>query len=142
MILKMYRIDPSSKVLKDVDVFTYETEDECLIHILEEHYQIGVDNEDIIIPFDEWIVENSFDSLERNGMWYDDFEFEIIDIKQQNPDIKQLIHHLNMAHNFILKNINEADNIDLEDMGGTIDEMIYMLEEIGDFEKYDGEGLA
>jgi hypothetical protein len=52
-------------------------------------------------------------------------------------DINQIKELLNQANNLIIKNIDNAHNIDLEDMSQSIEDMIYCLVEIEDFEVYE-----
>jgi len=52
-------------------------------------------------------------------------------------DINQIKELLNRANNLIIKNIDNAHNIDLEDMSQSIEDMIYCLVEIEDFEVFE-----
>jgi hypothetical protein len=52
-------------------------------------------------------------------------------------DINKIKELLTQANSLVIKNFDNAHNIDLEYMSQKIDDMVDELDEIGDFEKFE-----
>ena len=76
-VVKVYNLDPSSYKVKNVYVKVFNSLEESQRFIVEEHYKISFDNDDTDLELDEFLSENSFDSIVDE--LYDTFEFEIIE---------------------------------------------------------------
>ena len=76
-VVKVYNLDPSSYKVKNVNVKVFNSLEESQKFIVEEHYKIAFDNDDTDLELDEFLSENSFDSIVDE--LYDTFEFEIIE---------------------------------------------------------------
>ena len=76
-VVKVYNLDPSSYKVKNVNVKVFNSLEESQRFIVEEHYKISFDNDDTDLELDEFLSENSFDSIVDE--LYDTFEFEIIE---------------------------------------------------------------
>ena len=76
-VVKVYNLDPSSYKVKNVNVKVFNSLEESQRFIVEEHYKISFDNDDTDLELEEFLSENSFDSIVDE--LYDTFEFEIIE---------------------------------------------------------------
>ena len=76
-VVKVYNLDSSSYKVKNVYVKVFNSLEESQRFIVEEHYKISFDNDDTDLELDEFLSENSFDSIVDE--LYDTFEFEIIE---------------------------------------------------------------
>ena len=79
-IVKLFNVDPSSFKTEGCKVSIFESLNECKEFILEKHWEIDYDNCNNDLSFDEFKLENSYDELYENNLFYDNFEFEIEEV--------------------------------------------------------------
>ena len=77
-VVKLFKVDPSSFEVEDVKIEMFETLEESKKFIVKKHYEIDYDNCNTDLELDEFINENTFESLKDK--FYDTFEFEIEEI--------------------------------------------------------------
>jgi hypothetical protein len=77
-VVKLFKLDPSSFKIKDVKVNVFKTLDESKKFIVEKHWEIDYDNCNTDLELDEFLNENTFESLKDK--FYDTFEFEIEEV--------------------------------------------------------------
>lgn len=75
VILKIYRYDPSSYKLKDVETETYSSQDEAKKAAIAHNWQIAWDNGDTDLSKEEYIDKYSWDDLDNIS--YNTYSYEI-----------------------------------------------------------------
>ena len=77
-VVKLFELDSSSYKIENVKVKLFETLEESKRFIVEKHWEIDYDNCNTDLGLDEFLNENTFESLKDK--FYDTFEFEIEEI--------------------------------------------------------------
>ena len=79
-VVKLFNVYPSSFKTLGCKVSVFESLNECKEFILKKHWEIDYDNCNNDLSFDEFKLENSYDKLFENDLFYDNFEFEIEEV--------------------------------------------------------------
>ena len=79
-IVKLFNVDPSSFKTLGCKVSVFKSLNECKEFILEKHWEIDYENMGTDLSLDEFKLENSYDMLSENDLFYDNFEFEIEEV--------------------------------------------------------------
>ena len=79
-VVKLFKLDPSSFEMIGCNVKMFETLDECKKFIVKKHWEIDYDNCNTNLWLDDFLEENTFESLKDK--FYDTFEFEIEEVKK------------------------------------------------------------
>ena len=74
-VVKLFKLDPSSYKIENVKVKLFKTLEESKRFIVEKHWEIDYDNCNTDLGLEEFLNENTFESLKDK--FYDTFEFEI-----------------------------------------------------------------
>jgi len=77
-VVKLFKVDPSSFKIQGCKVNLFETLEESKQFIVKKHYEIAFDNCDTDLELDDFLNENTFESL--RDRFYDTFEFEIEEV--------------------------------------------------------------
>jgi hypothetical protein len=77
VILKIYRYDPSSLDLEDIDVEYFGSEEEAKKAALAHHWQVAFDNEDTDLSKEDFISQTNFDDFEP----YNNYDYKIVSDK-------------------------------------------------------------
>lgn len=74
-VVKLFNIDPSSYKIEGCEVYLFETLEESKRFIVEKHWEIDYDNCNTNLELDEFLKENTYESIQDK--LYDTFEYEI-----------------------------------------------------------------
>jgi len=80
-LVKLFNIDPSSYKINDVDVFPFNSLKECKEFIVKKHWEIDYDNMGTDLDLKGFLNIWSYEDLINNNLFYDTFEFEILNNK-------------------------------------------------------------
>jgi hypothetical protein len=97
IILKVYRYDPSSNDLEDVDVEYFGSEDEAKKAALAHHWQIAFDNGDTELSKDEFVAQTDWNNFEP----YDNYSYDIVPDKGNiKEELDEIMPGVNLGASF------------------------------------------